>query len=140
MPASISETPEFMWPFLNMMGEIGFSRMFEDYDCQRKILCEMALLSDNSNTAQGRSKKRALGCVIWRPGIPWPRSNPRNIGPAFLTKPLQRLIQHVVAAMPETLVAEKSLGLQDVREGSCERIECENSVAGTKNNSKEFNP
>ena len=129
MPASISETPEF-----------------EDYDCQRKILCEMALLSDNSNTVQGRSKKRALGCVIWRPGIPWPRSNPRNIGPTFLTKPLQRLIHHVLAAMPESLVAENSLGLEDVRAGGCERIECENAVALTKidhaasHNSEEFNP
>ena len=47
--------------------------------------------------------------------------------------------------MPETLVAENSLGLQDVREGNCERIECENAVALTKidhasHNSEEFNP
>ena len=59
MPASISEQPEFRWPFLDMMGEIGFSRMFEDYNCQRKIICEMMLLSDSSNSVQGRSKMLA---------------------------------------------------------------------------------
>ena len=70
--------------------------------------------------------------MIWRPGFPWPRSNPRNIGPTISTVPVQRLIHHALAAMPETLVAENSLGLQDVKAGSCERIECENTVAETK--------
>ena len=52
MDASTTE-PEFSWPFLDLMGEIGFSRVFEDFDCQRKILCEMALLSESSNSVQG---------------------------------------------------------------------------------------
>ena len=52
MEASVSE-PEFSWPFLDLMGEIGFSRVFEDSDCQRKILCEMAILNDSSNSVQG---------------------------------------------------------------------------------------
>ena len=94
------------------MGEIGFSRVFEDFDCQRKILCEMALLSDSSNS-------------------------------------VQRLLHHALAAMPETLAVtaeESSLGLEDVRAGRCEKIDCGKDDAATKRdhhvprNSEEFNP